>query len=39
VWQGIGNAEIDSKPDNPEEFINNSIKKILAGFPPGAEKK
>ncbi|GAA3762261.1 DUF4136 domain-containing protein [Flavobacterium ginsengiterrae] len=39
VWQGIGNAEIDSKPDNPEEFINNSIKKILAGFPPGAVKK
>lgn len=39
VWQGIGNAEIDSKPDNPEEFINNAIKKILAGFPPGSEKK
>lgn len=39
LWQGVGNAEIDSKPDNPEEFINNSIKKILAGFPPGAVKK
>nr|WP_294784696.1 DUF4136 domain-containing protein [uncultured Flavobacterium sp.] len=39
LWQGIGNAEIDSKPDNPEEFINSSIKKILAGFPPGASKK
>ncbi|WP_163407346.1 DUF4136 domain-containing protein [Flavobacterium ajazii] len=39
VWQGIGNAEIDSKPDNPEEFINGAIKKILEGFPPGAEKK
>jgi len=39
VWQGIGNAEIDSKPDNPEEFINSSIKKILEGFPPGAVKK
>lgn len=39
VWQGIGNAQIDSKPDNPEEFIASSIKKILAGFPPGAEKK
>lgn len=39
LWQGIGNAEIDSKPDNPEEFINSSIKKILAGFPPGAAKK
>nr|MBU3859119.1 DUF4136 domain-containing protein [Flavobacterium sp. MC2016-06] len=39
VWQGVGNAQIDSKPDNPEEFINNSIKKILEGFPPGLVKK
>lgn len=39
VWQGIGNAQIDSKPDNPEEFINASIKKILEGFPPGSAKK
>jgi len=39
LWQGIGNAEIDSKPDNPEEFINGAIKKILANFPPGSEKK
>lgn len=39
VWQGIGNAQIDSKPDNPEEFINGAIKKILEGFPPGLAKK
>jgi len=39
LWQGIGNAEIDSRPDNPEQFINDAIKKILAGFPPGADKK
>ena len=39
VWQGIGNAEIDNKPDNPEEFINSSVKSIMAGFPPGAAKK
>lgn len=39
LWQGIGNAEIDSKPDNPEEFINSSIKKILTDFPPGTVKK
>jgi hypothetical protein len=38
LWQGIGNAEIDSKPDNPQEFINAAVKKILAGFPPGAVK-
>lgn len=39
VWQGVGNAQIDSKPDNPDEFISNAIKKILAGFPPGAVQK
>ncbi|KFF07301.1 DUF4136 domain-containing protein [Flavobacterium reichenbachii] len=39
LWQGIGNAEIDSKPDNPEEFINGAVKKILEGFPPGAVQK
>lgn len=39
VWQGIGNAQIDSKPSDPEEFVASSIKKILAGFPPGLAKK
>jgi len=39
VWQGIGNAQIDSTPNNPEEFIANSIKKIMAGFPPGLAKE
>lgn len=39
VWQGIGNAEIDNKPDNPEEFINSTVKSILAGFPPGIASK
>ena len=39
VWQAIGNAKIDNKPDNPEEFINTWVKSILAGFPPEAAKK
>ncbi|RZJ48750.1 MAG: DUF4136 domain-containing protein [Flavobacterium sp.] len=39
VWQGVGNSQIDSKPDNPEEFIVSTIKKIMEGFPPGAAKK
>ncbi|BFM43071.1 DUF4136 domain-containing protein [Flavobacterium sp. CFS9] len=39
VWQGIGNAKIDSTPNNPEEFITSSVKKILVGFPPGLAKK
>ncbi|TDW50073.1 uncharacterized protein DUF4136 [Flavobacterium sp. 270] len=39
IWQGIGNSQIDSKPDNPDEFINGAVKKILEGFPPGMAKK
>ncbi|WP_433834185.1 DUF4136 domain-containing protein [Flavobacterium anhuiense] len=39
VWEGIGNAEIDNKPDNPDEFITGSVKKIMEGFPPGQIKK
>ncbi|OCB69379.1 hypothetical protein B0A79_21215 [Flavobacterium piscis] len=39
IWQGVGNAQIDSKPDNPDEFVASSIKKILEGFPPGLAKK
>lgn len=35
IWQGIGNTALDKRPDNPVEFINSSVKKILAGFPPG----
>lgn len=39
VWQGIGNAQIDTRPNDPEKFINSSIKKILAGFPPGVSRR
>lgn len=38
VWQGIGNAQMSSKPDKPEK-IAAGIKKILAGFPPDSLKK
>jgi hypothetical protein len=34
LWQGIGNAEIDNKPNNPDEFIQHAVKKILKDFPP-----
>lgn len=34
IWQGVGNAEIDKQPGNPEQFINDAVKKILDGFPP-----
>jgi len=39
LWQGIGNAEIDKMPNNPDKFINNAVTKILDGFPPKAAKK
>ncbi|MCC9072279.1 DUF4136 domain-containing protein [Flavobacterium sp. F-65] len=39
IWQGIGNTELDKRPDNPDEFISSSVKKILAGFPPGLVAK
>jgi hypothetical protein len=39
VGQGTGNTELDKKPDNPDEFISTSVKKILVGFPPGLVAK
>lgn len=39
IWQGIGNTQFDKRPDNPDEFINSSVKKILAGFPPDLVSK
>lgn len=39
LWQGIGNAEIDKMPDNPDKFMLKAVKKIMAGFPPTALNK
>lgn len=39
IWQGIGNTQIGSKPNNPDELIAAAIKKMLADFPPGEAKK
>jgi hypothetical protein len=39
IWEGVGSKDIDSKPKNPEEVINNGVNKIMADFPPGATKK
>jgi hypothetical protein len=39
LWQGIGNAEIDKMPNNPDEFINHAVTKILHGFPPKSSGK
>lgn len=34
LWQGIGNSEIDSKPKDPDQFIQYAVKKIMDDFPP-----
>ena len=34
LWQGVGNSEIDSKPKNPDQFIQYAVEKILKDFPP-----
>jgi hypothetical protein len=39
LWQGIGNAEIDQMPDNPDQFMLKAVRKILAAFPPTALNK
>jgi hypothetical protein len=39
LWQGIGNAEIDKAPNNPERFIIDAVTKIMTGFPPRSKKK
>lgn len=35
VWQGIGNAEFEKQPKNPDEVISNAVTKILTDFPQG----
>lgn len=39
VWQGTGSADIDSAPKDPDATVQAGVTKILAGFPPGMEKK
>lgn len=34
LWQGVGNAEIDQMPKNPDQFISHAVTKIMNGFPP-----
>ncbi|OQP40982.1 hypothetical protein A4H97_15390 [Niastella yeongjuensis] len=34
LWQGVGNSEIDSKPKNPDKFIQYAVEKIMKDFPP-----
>ena len=39
LWQGIGNAEIDKMPGDPDQFIASTVKKIMDGFPPKTSGK
>jgi len=38
VWEGIGNAEFEKKPKNPDEAISNAVTKIMSEFPQGNGK-
>lgn len=39
-WEGVGNSEIDSQIDNPDQKIADAVNKILASFPAaGAQPK
>lgn len=35
VWEGVGSAEFEKKPKNPDEAISEAVDKILASFPKG----
>lgn len=39
IWEGIGNQDIDSPSNNPEQQINTTVQKIMASFPPGMQAK
>jgi hypothetical protein len=39
VWEGIGNKEIDKPLKDPDKLISTAVASILAGFPPGSQKK
>ncbi len=35
VWEGVGSAEFEKQPKDPEKVIRNAVNKILADFPQG----
>lgn len=39
IWQSTGNQEIDVPLHDPDTFIPNAVKKILAPFPPTPKSK
>ncbi len=39
VWQGVGSADIDSAPKDPDAAVKNGVNKLMANFPPGSAKK
>ncbi len=38
VWQGVGSADIDQMPKDPDAAITAGVTKIMASFPPGNTK-
>lgn len=39
LWEGTGSADIEKQPKNPEEAIQQTVAKIMAGFPQGGAKQ
>jgi Domain of unknown function (DUF4136) len=35
VWEGVGSAEFEKQPKDPEKVIKEAVTKILANFPQG----
>lgn len=35
VWEGVGSAEFEKQPKDPEKVIKNAVNKILESFPQG----
>lgn len=38
VWQGVANAEFEKAPKDPQAFLTNAVKKVMADFPPKSKK-
>lgn len=39
LWEGIGNAEIDQQPANPEATLKSAVSATMKSFPPKAVNK
>ena len=38
IWQGVGSADIDKAPKDPDAAISAGVARIMESFPPGVAK-